>query len=272
MPDFVYEPLGDGIFMPTELARGPWSPDHQHGGAPTALMTRAVEQIETAQPMRIVRITSEFYGALPIAEMKVSAEVVRPGRRVQWVEARIEVEGRVAMRAMALQMRVEQGTSTEINLEPPPEPAPGDHLPHAIDVAHAGVMFAGTAMDVRLAGGKTNWLDQGPGRAWFRLKVPLVAGEQPTVQQRAVSAADFSNGIGAALDWSQWLFVNSDLSVTLLREPVGEWISVDATMRVSGDGTGTTESRLADASGGIGTASQSLFVAPMPGASSFGTS
>lgn len=270
MPDFVYEPLGDGRFMPTVLARGPWSPEHQHGGAPTALMTRAVEQIETAQPMRLVRITSEFFGALPIAEMKVSAEVVRPGRRVQWVEVRIEVEGRIAMRAMALQMRVEEGVSPQVALEPPPLPQPGEGLDHAIDTEQAGVMFAGTAMDVRLAGPKTNWLDQGPGRAWFRLQVPLVAGEEPTPQQRAVSASDFSNGIGAALDWSEWLFVNSDLTVTLLREPVGEWISVDATMRISGDGTAVTESRLADSAGGIGTAGQSLFVSPMPGASSFG--
>jgi len=270
MADCVYEPLGDGRFMPTELARGPWSPDHQHGGAPTGLLTRAVELVATEQPMRIARITCEFLGALPLAEMTVSARVVRPGRRVQWVEAEIEVDGRVAMRAVALTMRVQDGGSPEVHIEPPPSPGPDDGLPDAFSELDVGPMFAGGAVDIRLAGEKRSWVAQGPGRAWFRLKVPLVAGEQPSQQQRAVSAADFGNGIGASLDWGEWLFVNSDLTVNLLREPRGDWVSLDSTMRVAGDGTAQTETRLADAEGGIGTAAQSLFVAPSPGASSFG--
>ncbi|MEI6446717.1 MAG: thioesterase family protein [Actinomycetes bacterium] len=271
MSDAVYLPLGDERFQPTVLSRGPWSPDHQHGGAPTALLTRAVERIETAQPMRIARITCEFLGAVPIAELAVSAEVIRPGRRVQWVEAKIECEGQVVMRARALTIRVEAGTSPEVALEPSPEPGPDGDLPDAIAaLGDVPEMFAGGATEIRLAGGKTTWTEQGPGRAWFRLKVPLVEGEQPTPQQRAVSAADFGNGIGAALDWGEWLFVNADLSVNLLRQPRGEWISLDSTMRISGDGTALSESRLADLDGGIGVAAQSLFVAPSPGASSFG--
>ena len=270
MTDFVYEPLGGDRFMPSELARGPWSPDHQHGGAPTGLLTRAVEQIETAHPMRIARITCEFFGALSLDEMLVKTSVVRPGKRVQWVEATIEIGGRVAMRAMALQIRVEPGTSPTVAMLPAPLPAPSTNLPSAVDVARAGPMFAGSAVDIRLSGDKQDWLAQGPGKAWFRLQVPLVAGEEPSPQQRVVSAADFGNGIGAALDWGEWLFVNSDLTVNLLREPQGEWISLDSTMRISGDGTALMETHLADTDGGIGTAAQSLFVAPSPGASSFG--
>ena len=271
LPQAVYLPTGENTFMPTELARGPWSPDHQHGGAPTGLVTRAVEQVETESPMRIVRITCEFLGALPLEEMTVTTSVVRPGKRVQWVEAVIEVGGRPAMRAMALQMRVEPGTSPQVALPPAPEPQPSTDLPSAVDVEKAGLMFAGSAVEIRLSGDKQNWLHQGPGRAWFKLQVPLVAGEEPSPQQRAVSAADFGNGIGAALDWGQWLFVNSDLTVSLLREPQGEWISLDSTMRIGGDGTALMETHLADTQGGIGTASQSLFVAPSPGASSFGS-
>lgn len=270
MSDCVYEPLGGGRYMPTVLARGPWSPDHQHGGAPTGLLTREIELLDTDRPMRVARITCEFLGALPLEEMSVTARVTRPGRRVQWAEAEIEVAGRVAMRAVALLIRVEDGTSPEVDLEPPPAPGPDDGLPDAIAELDVGEMFAGGAVDIRLSGDKRSWLAQGPGRAWFRLKVPLVAGEEPSSQQRAVSAADFGNGIGASLDWGEWLFVNSDLNVNLLRVPRGEWISLDSTMRVSGDGTALTETRLADLQGGIGTASQSLFVAPSPGASSFG--
>jgi hypothetical protein len=271
MADYVYEPLGEDRYLPTTLARGPWSPEHQHGGAPTALLTRAVEKIETQSPMRIARITFEFLSALTLEQMKVSSRVVRPGRRVQWVESSIEIGARTVMRSMALCLRVEAGTSPEVGLEPAPEDFAPEGIPSAVDHLETDEMFAGDAVDIRLAGGKQSWTDQGPGRAWFRLKVPLVAGEQPSPQQRAVSAADFSNGISAALDWGEWLFVNSDLNVNLLRQPQGEWILLDSTMRLSGDGTGLTETRLSDTAGGIGTANQSLFVAPSPGASSFGS-
>ena len=258
--------------MPTGLARGPWSPDHQHGGAPTGLLTRAVEQVETVLPMRLVRITFEFLGPLPLEEMTVTTEVIRPGKRVQWVAATIEVGGRPAMRAMALFMRVEEDSSPIVDIEPAHLIQPTVDLRSAVDHLDTDEMFAGHAVDIRMAGGKENWLAQGLGRAWFRLKVPLVAGEEPTAQQRAVSAADFGNGISAALDWGEWLFVNSDLTVNLSRAPVGEWILLDAVMRISGDGTALTETSLSDTHGGIGKAAQSLFVAPSSGASSFGKS
>jgi len=44
--DRVMDPLytADGDrFVPSEHTRGPWDPRHQHGGAPAALLARAVE-------------------------------------------------------------------------------------------------------------------------------------------------------------------------------------------------------------------------------------
>lgn len=41
-------------------------------------------------------------------------------------------------------------------------------------------------------------------------------------------AADSGNGISAVLDLSTHVFVSSDLSINLLRRPVGEWICLDA--------------------------------------------
>jgi hypothetical protein len=45
---------------------------------------------------------------------------------------------------------------------------------------------------------------------------------------RAVVAADFCNGTSAALDFGAWTFLNADLTVSIAREPVGEWILLDA--------------------------------------------
>ena len=271
MSDSVFTPLGDGRFLASEISRGPWSLDHQHGGAPTALAVRELERVETFQPMRLVRITCEIIAPVPIGELAVTTELIRPGKRVQWAAATITADGKAVLRANALFMRVEEGASPAKELEPSPQPGPSEELPLAVDdlgLEHA--MFAPSAVEIRIAEGKASWLTPGPGRAWFRLKVPLVEGEEPSTQQRAVAAADFGNGISAPLPWGSSLFVNSDLSMNLLREPVGEWISLDSVTRLSGDGTGLTESRLADQSGGLGVATQSLFVTASSTSTSFG--
>ena len=70
----------------------------------------------------------------------------------------------------------------------------------------------------------------GPGTAWFRLRVPVVAGEEMTPLQRVAAAADFGNGISSVVDWDDgWLFINPDLTVYLHRYPVGEWVGLEAT-------------------------------------------
>ena len=73
------------------------------------------------------------------------------------------------------------------------------------------------------------WLGEpGPGAVWGRLRVPVVAGEEPTPLQRLAALADSANGAGAPLDIRSWLFVNTDLTLHLHRMPVGEWMAVDA--------------------------------------------
>ena len=43
-----------------------------------------------------------------------------------------------------------------------------------------------------------------------------------------MAAADFGNGVSRVLDFDRHLFVNTDLTVHLHREPVGEWVLLDA--------------------------------------------
>jgi acyl-CoA thioesterase len=99
---------------------------------------------------------------------------------------------------------------------------------------------------------------------WFRQRVPLVEGEDPSPLCRLIVAADSGNGISAVLPFRDHLFANIDLSVHLAREPAGEWICLDARTRVSSDGIGFTESSLWDEGGRIGVATQSLLVARRP--------
>ena len=107
----------------------------------------------------------------------------------------------------------------------------------------------------------TGHLDRpGPATAWFRLRVPVVAGEVPTPAQRAMAVADFGNGISSELEFGSHLFINPDLTVYLHRDPVGEWVCLDARTRFGPPGTGMAESALWDGRGRIGRAIQSLYV------------
>ena len=97
---------------------------------------------------------------------------------------------------------------------------------------------------------------------WTRLTVPVVAGWPTPPLARTVAAADFGNGVGAPLDWADWVFINPDLTVYSEREPVGEWVCLRAVSRVHAGGGGTAESELFDEDGRLGRAVQALYVAP----------
>jgi hypothetical protein len=77
---------------------------------------------------------------------------------------------------------------------------------------------------------------------------------------RAVVAADLCNGTSAALDFRHWTFINADLTVSFARQPVGEWILLDAESWIGPDGAGLAAARLADERGYFGRAVQSLVI------------
>ena len=88
MPEAFYEPDG-GRYRSTELTRGPWDPRTQHAGPPAALIGREIERLEDAADFQVGRVTFEILRAVPIAPLSVQASIVRPGRRVQLVEAEL---------------------------------------------------------------------------------------------------------------------------------------------------------------------------------------
>jgi hypothetical protein len=256
--DAVYE-LRSGSVYATELSRGPWDPGAQHGGGPAAMLMRAFERLdggEAAQELVMGRVTYELLRPVPLGDLRITASVVRPGRRVQLLEGSIWApDGVEVVRARALRV-ARAGVSVGAAEPMSPGPANGRlvEFPRA-----AGRLFPVDAMEIRFVSG--SFLEPGPARAWFRLKVPLVAGEQPTGYQRLAAAADFPNGIATELDWDRWLFINPDLTIHVEREPVGEWIGLDAVMRVPEAGAGQSEAVLFDGHGRVGRSLQTLYVA-----------
>jgi hypothetical protein len=246
--------------VPTGHARGPWDPGQLHGGAPGALVAEAVQ----ADGYLVARLTFEFLAPVPLAPLTLTAQTTRPGRNLQMAQAEVQAEGRTVLRAQAVRLR--RG-----DVQLPPAASEADVAPPGPDTGRPGCFpvadgpaegFHRTAMDIRFIDGDYGI---GPAKGWFRLRLPLVDDEPASPLARVVAAADFGNGISRVVDFGDYLFVNTDLTVHLRREPETEWVLVDARTQLEPHGAGLASSTLSDERGQLGLAAQSLFVASRAG-------
>jgi hypothetical protein len=223
------------------------------------LLGRELERLPGGERFQVARVTLEILRPVPIGPVRVEAEVVRPGRSVQMIEASLLGEEGELMRARAWRIR-SAGIEIpdDVVTTPPPPPGPEDGSKPEFFSTGQSVGYH-TAMEWRsVAGG---FREPGPATVWMRMGCRLVAGEEPTPLQRTLAAADVGNGISAVLDWRRYVFINVDLSVHLERMPQGEWICVDAVTLPQPNGIGTAESVLSDERGRIGRAAQALLIA-----------
>jgi Thioesterase-like superfamily len=254
----LFVPVGDSM-VPTELARGPWSPEALHGGPVAALAARAAEHQAGDDGLQLVRLTVELLRPVPLAPLTTRSVLVRPGRKVQIIDSVIEADGVEVAWSRALRIRVATdqvvASPTVAEDESPQPPELGREMPAMSDAYPA---FHNQGMEMRFVEGRFD--EPGPAVVWFRLRCPVVLGEVPSPSERAVAAADFGNGIGAELPFATSVFINPDLTVQLHRPPTGEWICLDARTRFGSPGIGAAESALWDGEGRIGRAIQTLLV------------
>jgi hypothetical protein len=199
---------------------------------------------------------------VPLTPLTVADRVVRPGRSVELAEAVLAEAGgerREVARATAWRLRPQDGVPAEPAELPPPGPDRGRSRPFFPTGQDRGYH---TAMDYAFVEGA--FLERGPAIVWLRMRHPLVAGETPSPLARVLVAADAGNGVSATLDYRRFVFVNTELTVHLVREPAGEWVCLDAVTRRSERGVGLAESVLWDERGRLGRAAQTLLVRPRP--------
>jgi hypothetical protein len=254
--DAFYEPDGKS-YRASELTRGPWDPDAQHAGPPAGLIARELERLEGGG--LVGRITFEILRSVPIATLAVDARVVKPGRRVELCEATLSDERGALIRATAWRLRTDPVElppdirGLEDDGPPGPEDAEeGDFFPTGQDVGYH------TAMEYRFVRGA--FMEAGPATVWMRMRVPLVTDEEPSPLVRVMVAGDSGNGVSAALDWREYLFINVDLTVHLHRYPAGEWVCLDSLTLPERSGVGLADTLLRDERGRIGRAAQTLLV------------
>jgi hypothetical protein len=237
-------------------AAGPWDASMQHGSAPAALVTWAAEAIPTTTPMRIVRVTIDLLRPVPVAPLTIASEVLREGRKIQLCAISLLANNVVVVRATVLKVRADslplpsEIADAAIDVPPPDQGTP-------MEPPFSRTPFV-TGLSVREVRG--SFLQLGPGAIWYRIDRPIVEGVAISQVIRAVVAADFCNGTSSVLDFDKWTFLNADLTVSLARAPVGDWILLNAETWIGPDGAGIAAGRLGDARGYFGRAVQSLVI------------
>jgi Thioesterase-like superfamily len=254
-----FEPAGTDAFVATAATAGPWSAEAQHGGPPSALAARAIERHEPAGNQRLARVSVDILRPIPVGKVTVRTRTVRPGRRVALLEAVMEADGTEVLHARGWRIALGDGRAAAATPEAPPPAIPAAQAPPRFPGAHMTGYLS--AIEWRYVSGG-GFDTPGPARVWARRTIPLVPGEEPTPMCHALLIADSGNGVSALLDPSRFLFINTDLTVVLARDPAGDWLLLDAATTLGGQGSGLAESTLSDTGGRCGRALQTLLVAP----------
>src|SRR5277367_6674426 len=260
MPSSAYTRLDDDSYRPSSLTRGPWHPDHQHAGPPIALMCRAIENAALKMGLtHLSRLTANLLRPVPIRDLAIEVITNYVGRNSGHFSARLKVGDKEVAHVTALAQRE---NDVKLPDDLPGHPLPGaprqpDDSPAAIFPFHGKQVGYADLVDLRIARGV---FFKGPCAIWFRLRHPLLGSEEPSAYQRVAVAADSSNGISAILDFSRYSFLSLDLTINLLRKPIGEWICVEARTILGPTGGGLAESMLYDLHGFIGRVTQSLAI------------
>lgn len=258
-PGSYFTRTGPRTFQPTEHVSGGWNTAEQHVAPGMGLLAHAVEADRDARRddgLVIGRLGYDILGTLPMDEVEVDVQVVRPGRTIELVEATLSHAGRpaVRLRAWLLQRhdtRALAGSAVE-PLAPPTDPRWESWLP-------TSVWPGGFIASAELRRGPHT---PGAGAYWVRTPVTLVEGEQVSRLAEVAALVDIANGMVARVEPEEALYPNVDLTAHLVREPAPGWLGLDTRVTFGPGGLGLTTSTLHDEQGPLGVVSQVLTVRP----------
>ncbi len=246
MTRYWYELDGERL-IPTGAAAGPVE-GTQHGSAVAAIVARAVDSMPSPGPMDIVRLTIDLSRRVPLGVTEVVANIRRAGRRVQVVEVNLLVDGVEVGRSEGLRMRRgEVIDPAEIRPDVPPV---FDRSTHMSEPPWGGNEFLGS-MDQTF-----EYFGGGRAAYWLRIRDQMIQGETMTPATRAAVAADVVLTGGSTYPKNSSL--NADLTLSLHRLPVGEWIRIESTVHANAGGWGTSVGTLADLQGAFGHVTKSV--------------
>ena len=235
-------------YVPTPSARGPWNPNSLHGRVIVGLLGAEIERLHGADEFMPARLTVDMYRLPDLSPVEVVTRVVREGYRIKVIDAEFISGGISAGRATCQLLRRTERPEGMVWKPadwgaPKPQDIP-EQPPRDNPMAGMWAMRP-------ISGG---FGTVGQKRSWMAEVRELVEGRALTPFVRVAVAADFASPFANAGD--QGLkYINSDVTVYLHREPVGEWVGFEVTDHGDTDGVAFGQCRLYDIEGPIGEAS-----------------
>jgi hypothetical protein len=199
----------------------------------------------------------DILGAIPVAPVKIRAWVERPGARISMMMAEM-----VASRPGHADRAVARVSAWLLATSDTADAATDRHRPlvegESVPNPHGWMGAPGYLETV-------SWRKQAtapgePAVVWLSPLVHLVGDEPLTDLQRLAMVVDSANGVGAALDPDEFVFMNTDTAVHLHRAPSGNDFALRARGSIGPDGIGVTTADVFDRHGFIGTSAQTLLV------------
>lgn len=259
--DAFYHRLPGGTFEATDATTSPWDVRFQHAGPPLALIARLIDERLPNEALRIGRLTLEIFGPIPKVDLSLETQVLRPGKRIELIEARLSSGGKDVLVA-----NVWRFARLAANLAPPrtqrekAAELPGSEARFEMFDPSNGYF---RAFEWRAVSGSPRAF--GPAAVYCRTDLPLIFGEPKAARDVLLSLADSANGLSLELPLESWLSIPASVTVTLARDPDGEWAYLDAHTLIGPDGRGVTIGVLGDLDGIAGNIVQALLVSPRHG-------
>ena len=256
---YLFEALGSGTYDSAELTRGPWRADAQHGGPPSALLGRVVEQ-QLPAGQRVARINVELVRPVPLSMLETEVDVDTVSRRVSRVRVRLISNGELVARATAVSLQESDmaqpdGAQEDNSALLPPETA--TTVAPVWVTGASEVTFHRDALEHRFVSGGFGSL--GPSDGWHRLSVDLVQSEPTSPLCRVLAVADLASGVSSIYSEESGLgLINADLDVAVIRPLVGDWVHIQAATETDGSGTGLCVATLGDQRGTVASGTQCL--------------
>jgi hypothetical protein len=220
-------------FVPDESAASWWTPGMLSGPLLGGLLARAVETAYGDPEFQFTRLTVDLFRNAPFEPIEVTTESIRDGRRIRVTEAQVLTSVGVVARASAVQLRRGEQPAGPVPTRTPRWDAPA---PEGLDEVYNDVIPDG---------------DHSRRGMWIRETRPLVAGEQLSPFVRVALAADEGSPV-AHRGETELEFINADYTLTLSRDPVGEFIGLSAGGHLSEHGVAVGHATVHDVHGPIG--------------------
>lgn len=252
-----FERTGAASYRATAHVSGAWDEATQHIAPAMGLLAHEVEadrDRRRGDDLVVARLSYDILGTMPVDEVETSVRVLRAGRTIELVEARLGHGGRDAVLLRAWLMQRGDTAHLEAGALPPIPP------PEELPAWDPTTVWPGGF----IASAEVRRREVEPGRAsfWVRTRLPLIRDEETSRLASAAGLFDIANGMTVRAHPEKVAFPNVDLTAHLFAQPTGEWVGFDTTVSFGPGGLGLTSSVLHDRQGPIGTLTQILTVRP----------